>query len=147
MREVVIDASVALAWCFPDEKSIYADHVLESLDGRAVLVPAIWALEVANGLLVGERRKRIGQMDILRFTELLEALAVQEIALPVSAHIGGVLPLAREYKLSAYDASYLDVAIRSGAELATVDEGLEKAARTAGVPIMAPHASKGRREK
>lgn len=59
--------------------------------------------------------------------------------------MSGVLPLAREYKLSAYDASYLDVAIRSGAELATADEGLEKAARAAGVPIMLPHASKGRR--
>lgn len=58
MREVVIDASVALAWCFPDEKSIYAEHVLESLDGRTVLVPAIWTLEVVNGLLVGERRKK-----------------------------------------------------------------------------------------
>lgn len=145
MREVVIDASVALAWCFPDEKSIYAEHVLESLDGRTVLVPAIWTLEVVNGLLVGERRKRIGQTDILRFAELLEALTVQEIALPVSAHISSVFPLARQYKLSAYDASYLDVAIRSGAELATADERLEKAVRAAGVPIMTPRAGKGRR--
>jgi len=145
VKEIVIDASVTLAWCFPDEKSVYAEGVLEALEGRAVLVPAVWALEVANGLLVGERRKRIEQPDILRFTKLLEALAVQEVALPASATIEGVLPLAREYKLSAYDASYLEVAIRSGAELATADEGLEKAARKAGVPIMTPRAGKGRR--
>lgn len=145
MKEIVIDASVALAWCFPDEKSVYAEGVLEALEGRAVLVPAVWALEVANGLLVGERRKRIERTDILRFTKLLEALTVREVALPASAAIEGVLPLAREYKLSAYDASYLDVAIRSGAELATADEGLEKAAWKAGVPIMTPRAGKGRR--
>ena len=145
MKGVVIDASVALAWCFPDEKSAEAERVLEGLEGRTVLVPALWALEIANGLLVGERRKRIGQADILRFVELLEALTVQEIALPISAHLGSVLPLARAYKLSAYDASYLDVAIRSGAELATADEGLEKAARAAGVPLMAPRTGKGRR--
>lgn len=60
MKGVVIDASVALAWCFPDEKSGYAERVLEGLEGRPVLVPAIWSLEVANVLLVGERRKRIG---------------------------------------------------------------------------------------
>lgn len=68
---------------------------------------------------------------------------MQEIALPVSAHISSVFPLARQYKLSAYDASYLDVAIRSGAELATADERLEKAVRAAGVPIMTPAQAKG----
>lgn len=145
MKEIVIDASVALAWCFPDERSVYAERVLEALEGRVVLVPAIWALEVANGLLVGERRKRIEQPDILRFTNLLEALAVREVALPARANIEGVLPLARAYKLSAYDASYLDVAIRSGAELATADDALERAARKAGVPIMTPRAGRGRR--
>lgn len=145
MKEIVIDASVALAWCFPDERSVYAERVLEALEGRVVLVPAIWALQVANGLLVGERRKRIEQPDILRFTNLLEALAVREVALPARANIEGVLPLARAYKLSAYDASYLDVAIRSGAELATADDALERAARKAGVPIMTPRAGRGRR--
>lgn len=145
MKEIVIDASVALAWCFPDERSVYAERVLEALEGRVVLVPAIWALEVANGLLVAERRKRIEQPDILRFTNLLEALAVREVALPARANIEGVLPLARAYKLSAYDASYLDVAIRSGAELATADDALERAARKAGVPIMTPRAGRGRR--
>lgn len=145
MKEIVIDASVALAWCFPDERSVYAERVLEALEGHVVLVPAIWALEVANGLLVGERRKRIEQPDILRFTNLLEALAVREVALPARANIEGVLPLARAYKLSAYDASYLDVAIRSGAELATADDALERAARAAGVPIMAVRAGRRRR--
>ncbi|MBI4031643.1 MAG: type II toxin-antitoxin system VapC family toxin [Proteobacteria bacterium] len=146
MRSVVIDASVTLAWCFPDEKSAYADKVLEELEGQVALVPSVWALEIANGLLVGERRKRISQVEILRFMDLLEAFPVQEVSLPVSAHIAGVLPLGREYGLSAYDASYLDAAIRNGAELATADDALEKAARKAGIPIMcAPHPRKAKR--
>ena len=56
---IVIDASVALAWCFPDEASDYADGVLVALDGRTAMVPAIWSAEITNALLVGERRKRI----------------------------------------------------------------------------------------
>jgi predicted nucleic acid-binding protein len=60
MKSVVLDASVALAWCFPDEQSGYADQVLQELEGRPVVVPSIWALEIANGFLVGERRKRLG---------------------------------------------------------------------------------------
>ncbi len=146
MRRVVIDASVALAWCFPDEQSLYADKVLQELEWCLVLVPSIWALEIANGLLVGERRSRIGQSDIIRFTDLLEALSPQEVSVPVNAHFHALLPLGREYGLSAYDAAYLDTAIRSGAELATADEALEKAARRAGVPIMCTsHPRKTRR--
>jgi predicted nucleic acid-binding protein len=62
----VLDASTALAWCFPDEASDRADAVLLALEGQAVLVPAVWSLEVANALLVGERQKRLGQPEVLR---------------------------------------------------------------------------------
>ena len=71
MKSVVLDASVALAWCFPDEQSPYADQVLQALEGRSVLVPAIWPLEIANGLLVGERRKPFSQTETVRFVDLL----------------------------------------------------------------------------
>ena len=60
MKSVVVDASVALAWCFPDESSDYADRVLVALEGHELVVPAIWALEITNALLVGERSKRLG---------------------------------------------------------------------------------------
>jgi len=146
LRRVVIDASVALAWCFPDEQSPYADKVLQELDGCSVLVPSVWALEITNGLLVGERRRRIGQSDILRFIDLLDALSPQEVSVPINAHFHALLPLGRGYGLSAYDAAYLHTAIRTEAELATADDALEKAARTAGVPIMCTsHLRKPRR--
>lgn len=135
MTAIVVDASVALAWCFPDEASEYADAVLTGLAGYEVWVPAVWPLEVANAIAVGERRKRITQPEIRRFLELLEALTVQQDSLPLSASVSNILPLAQAYGLSAYDAAYLEVAIRRGALLTTLDTRLEKAARKAGVEI------------
>jgi predicted nucleic acid-binding protein len=145
---MVVDASVALAWCFPDEANDYADAVLVALEGHPVLVPAVWALEVTNAVVVAERRKRIGQPEIRRFVELLGGLTSNEESLPVAANVGNILPLAREYGLSAYDASYLDVALRHGVPLATLDSGLEKAARSAGVEIvLGPRRPKPKRDR
>ena len=135
MTGIVVDASVALAWCFPDEASEYADGVLVALEGRTAIVPAIWALEIANGLLVGERRKRVRQPDVRRFVELLRGLRVTEHSQTVPDTVGNVLPLARDYGLSAYDAAYLDVAVRQGAPLATLDNALREAGRSVGITI------------
>ena len=132
---IVIDASVALAWCFPDEASDYADDVLVALDGRTAMVPAIWPVEVANALLVGERRKRIRQPEVRRFLDLLKGLSILEDGQPFADTVSNILPLAREHDLSAYDAAYLDVAVRHGAPLATLDAALQKACRAAGVKI------------
>ncbi len=132
---IVIDASVALAWCFPDEASDYADGVLVALDGRTAMVPAVWPVEVANALLVGERRKRIRQPEVRRFVELLKGLSILEDGQPFADTVSNILPLAREHDLSAYDAAYLDVAVRHGAPLATLDKALQKAGRAAGVKI------------
>ncbi len=61
MSRVVVDASITLAWCFPDEASDYADDVLVALGGHTILVPAIWSLALANAILVGQRKKRLNQ--------------------------------------------------------------------------------------
>ena len=71
MTGIVVDASVALAWFFPDDASEYADGVLVALAGRKVIVPAVWVLEITNAVLVAERRKRVKQPDVRRFVELL----------------------------------------------------------------------------
>jgi predicted nucleic acid-binding protein len=133
----VIDASVALAWCFPDEASEYADGVLVALEGQAMLVPAVWGLEIANAILAGERSKRLRQPEIRRFITLLESLSTVQDVQPAGDHVSNVLPLAREYGLSAYDAAYLELSIRHGAPLATLDGKLRKAAQKAGVRIFA----------
>ena len=135
MTGIVVDASVALAWCFPDEASEYADGVLVALEGRTVIVPAIWALEITNALLVGERLMRVRLPEIRRFVDLLRGLTITEHSQTIADTVINVLPLAREYGLSAYDAAYLDLAVRQGAPLATLDSALQKAGRSAGINI------------
>ena len=127
-----------MAWCFLDESSAFADAVLVALEGKTILVPSVWSLEIANAVLVGERKKRLRPPEISRFTTLLENLPVLEDVQPTGEIVSKVLPLAREYNLCAYDAAYLELAIRHRAPLATLDERLEKAAKQAGVPIFAP---------
>jgi len=133
LTNVVVDASTALAWCFPDESSDYADGVLTALEGRTILVPALWNLEIANAILVGERRNRLRKAEIRQFAALLEALSLVQDMQPVGEHLSNVLPLARKYGLSAYDAAYLELSIRRRAPLATLDGKLLAAARQAGV--------------
>ena len=132
---IVIDASLALAWCFPDEASDYADGVVVALKGRTAIVPAVWSVEITNALLVGERRKRIQQPEVQRFIELLRGLSIFEDGQLFADTLSNVLPLARQYDLSAYDAAYLDVAARHAAPLATLDTALERASRSAGIKI------------
>jgi predicted nucleic acid-binding protein len=134
---VVVDAPVTLAWCFPDEASEYADRVLVALKGQAIVVPAVWGLEIANAMLAGERRKRLKQPEILRFLALLEGLSIVQDGQAVSESVRNVLPLACDYDLSAYDAAYLELSIRHGVPLATLDAKLQKAAQRAGVKIFA----------
>lgn len=144
MTAVVIDASTALAWCFPDETSDYADSVLVSLEGKAILVPVVWGLEVANALLVGERQRRLHQPEIQRFVALLERLSLVQDNLTVGEQIRNVLPVAAGHGLSAYDAAYLELSLRCGAELATLDRKLQTAAKEAGVKIFAGEGATGR---
>jgi predicted nucleic acid-binding protein len=132
---IVVDASTALAWCFPDETSEHADAILAALEGKTLLVPAVWGLEIANAILVGERKNRLRQPEIRRFTTLLESLPLVQDAQPVGEYVSEVLPLAREYRLSAYDAAYLELSMRHGAPLATLDAKLQRAAERAGVEI------------
>ena len=140
MTDVVVDASTTLAWCFPDEASDYADDVLVSLGGKTIFVPAVWRLEVANAILVGERRKRLSPGDVARFMSLLDSLSIVEDAQPLSEHVRSVLPLAKKYELSAYDAAYLELAIRRRSSLAAFDGKLRRAAQKAGVKIFAGSA-------
>jgi predicted nucleic acid-binding protein len=142
LSQVVVDASIALAWCFPDETSDYADAVLVALEGQTMLVPSVWSLEIANAVLVGERRKRLNQPEIKQFTTLLESLSLVQDTRPAAKHVSDVLPLARTHGLSAYDAAYLELSIRHSAPLATLDDKLHKAAKLAGVTLFDEKARK-----
>lgn len=132
-NRLVVDNSVVMAWCFRDVGDGYADAVLESLEGSEALVPGIWPLEVANVLVAAERRRRLSETDSTRFLALLADLPLQVVQEPPQRVTGEILALARETGLSSYDASYLDLAMREGAPLATLDDELRKAAAKVGV--------------
>ena len=133
----VVDASVALAWCFSDESSGAADRALGRLEQDDALAPAIWALEVANGLRTAERRGRLDLADLAHVRELLLSLPVQIESVLLGAALGEVMDVARQLELTAYDAAYLALAARHGVALATVDERLRRACEKAGVELVA----------
>jgi predicted nucleic acid-binding protein len=136
LSRFVLDASVTVAWCFADETTAYTETVLEMLAaGGDALAPAIWPLEVANVLVMAERRKRITLAKTTNFLQLLAGFAVSLDAASAAQTFDKVLSLAREQGLSTYDAAYLELAIREGLPLATLDTDLKKAARAVGVRI------------
>ena len=132
----VLDASVALAWCFEDEASAYADHVQDMLVVDTAVVPSIWALEVANALRVGERRRRLGGADVLHFVEMVCALPIIVDVPSITRDLGAVLGLSRTHDASSYDAAYLELAAREGLPLATRDSRLQKIARRVGLRLV-----------
>ncbi len=133
---LVLDASVALAWCFEDEASAYADRVQERLIHDAALVPAIWGLEVANALRIGERRRRLAWADVLRFVGMVCDLPIMVDNPLVPRDLGPVLALARAHDLSSYDATYIELAAREGLPLATQDSRLQSTAKRVGVRLV-----------
>ena len=131
---VVIDTSVTMAWCFEDETNPAAEEVLDRLRDDNAVVPALWQLEVANVLLVAERRGRVSEAQAERFVGLLEQLPIRVDTEGID--LTRLLGVGRRHGLSAYDACYLVLAERLGVALATLDGGLATAGRAAGVVII-----------
>ena len=133
MTDFVLDCSVSMTWWFEDETDAYAERVLDYLDEASAIVPAIWPLEVANALLAAERRNRIASRDSDRVAEFIVTLPIH-VDDETHAHaLGATMALAREYALTAYDAAYLELAMRLDVPLATADKALAGAARAGGV--------------
>ena len=107
MTELVIDASVALAWCFGDERTEATASLLERLQTDAAAVPSLWHLEVANGLALAERRGRITPAESAELIALLEMIEIVVDGDTPARAFTRVLDLAREERLTAYDAAYL----------------------------------------
>lgn len=134
----VLDCSLTLAWFFEDEADAYAESVEDALTSTAAIVPALWPLEVANGLLVGERRKRTTEAKVTQFLALLRALPIAIDDETAGRAWQETLQLARAHELSAYDAAYLELAVRRGLPLATLDDALRAAAAAVGVAEYEP---------
>ncbi len=132
MSGLVVDASVVIAWLFDDEKEPRADKVLENLKEDGALVPHLWHLETRNTLLVAERRRRLSARAV---NERLDALKALPVRTDEGPDFESAFDLARTHNLSIYDALYLELAKREGAELATLDRALGQAAVAEGVPL------------
>jgi predicted nucleic acid-binding protein len=132
---LVLDASVALAWLVdrvdPAEARL-ADEVLRAIQSRDAVVPALWFSEVANGVLVAERRGGVANSSSASFMGMVYALPIVEDSTRPSSVQATVLTLARAYQLTGYDATYLELVLRTGGTLATFDRELAKAVRLAG---------------
>jgi predicted nucleic acid-binding protein len=138
LTRFVLDASVALRWFLSNPVPAYARRVRRLiLDGARAVVPALWHLEMANGLTVAERRGIVTVGDADQSLTDIEGLLGQAIESdPALVSVQQALTTARTFKLSAYDAVYLDVARRERLPLATLDEDLRAAAAHAGVALI-----------
>ena len=138
----VLDASVALLWLVPESNPAgvdYAIATLKALKESQAVVPLLLALEVANVIAKIESKGVVTEADSQRFIALFGRLNLVTDQATAAHALGDTLNLARRYKLSTYDAAYLELALRTGLPLATLDADLVKAATTAGVPIFGTH--------
>ena len=136
MSSFVLDASVTLRWCFENQVTEYSEAIFEMLAaGEEAAVPFVWPLEVANVLVTAERKKALKPARVTTFIEELSAWPIQVDALGLDRVFQQILSTARTYRLSAYDAAYLELATREGLPLATLDNDLRRAASAAGVKI------------
>lgn len=138
MTRFVLDASVALRWFLSSPVPAYARRVRRlMLGGARAVVPALWHLEMANGLAVAERRGIVSAADADLSLIDIEGLLGQAIEIdPALVSVRQALTTARTFHLSAYDAVYLDLARRERLPLATLDEDLRSAAAPAGVALI-----------
>ncbi len=133
MSRFVLDASVTVAWLLDDEGGGRANAVLTRLETEAVLVPWHWHLDVRSALLGAERRRRIGADEV---DERLRALAELSVGTDTEPRVVTAFALARRHGLSIYGAVYLELAERSDAPLATLDQALSRAATATGLALI-----------
>jgi predicted nucleic acid-binding protein len=132
-----LDASTVLTWCFPDEEAQKAEKISERIAlGDIPTVPAFWRHEVLNALLVGEKRKRLTSDLIRTFIEDLERLPAEVDSPSAQTVFRTTQGLCRRHGLTAYDAAYLELAMRHRIALATADGALEQAAHAEGIEIV-----------
>ncbi len=133
MTAIVLDNSVVLSWCLADEVDPLAQRALQLTIEQGAVAPRVWPYELWNALLVNERRGRLEEADTR--TTLLD-LGQMRIELDAGHDDRNVLDLARRHHLTAYDAAYLEVAVRLRLPLATLDRRLQAAAAAEGARLL-----------
>jgi predicted nucleic acid-binding protein len=132
----VVDASVTMAWCFEDEVDMRAERALDRLRTEDAYVPSVWPLEVANVLIVAERRGRLTASQSAQFLALLRSLPITVDAVAADGIWDAVMDLARSHQLSSHDACYLELARRLALPLAAADGRIRNAAGVAAITLL-----------
>lgn len=132
----IFDSSVALSWCFRDEQTSGSLDILNQATTQSIFVPSLWHLEVSNVLGLALRRGRITEADLRLILTLFAGLELHTDAVVPHITSSAELPLMNAHSLTAYDAVYLELALRLNVPLATLDEDLAAAAGKAGVPLL-----------
>lgn len=135
MTRIVIDASIALSWCFADERTSASQKLLERVILSGALVPNLWHLEICNSLLIGEIKGRITIESIIEQFKNFDDMPIEVDFQTSSAAWGSIARIARIHKLTSYDAAYVELAQRYSIELATRDKAMIKAATSLQIPL------------
>ena len=135
----VVDCSITLPWFLEDERTKFTDQILNALHEVEYWVPSIWRLEMVNGLLMAERRKRIDKAWRIESVDQASRLKVRVDL--VQPGMSAVANLADRHGLTAYDAAYLELAVRQKFGLITQDRDLVRAADAEGLPVQSPGRS------
>jgi predicted nucleic acid-binding protein len=140
VSDFVLDASIALAWAVDHPEPAGARQIRESfLSGRLAIVPSLWVLEIANGLVQAERRGKLDLAEVERARNLYESMMANYIEVQMDSPQSGfreIQEIARKHQLTAYDASYLFLALQHRLPLATLDSSLIAAAKQSGVAVL-----------
>jgi predicted nucleic acid-binding protein len=136
VKATVLDSSVTIAWVLRDEQSSHADAVLEQVTELGGVAPALWWVEVRNVLVIAERKGRLARQDTATAVQAIDALGIQLDHAPDNTSL---FRLARVHGLTAYDAMYLELAVRQQRPLATLDRRLDAAARAEGITPAITH--------
>lgn len=132
---LVLDASIALAWCFEDEASLETDAIADDVRDHGAIVPGLFQLEIGNILLQAERKGRLSPSDVAIRLSLMAELSIATDPETAGRGWRETLTLARSHGLNTFDAAYLELALRKGAALATRDKALASAARALGLTV------------
>ncbi|MFI5267403.1 MAG: type II toxin-antitoxin system VapC family toxin [Chloroflexota bacterium] len=135
-RPLVIDASVTLAWCFPDEATPATDALRGRVTLTGAVVPPHWRIEIESTVRLAERRRRIAAAQVADFVRFIRAQMIEVDQPPLQTTFGDLMPIARQYSLSVYDAAYVDLANRRGLSLATLNANIRRAARQIGIDLV-----------
>ncbi len=133
---LIADVSIVLAWLYEESQTSQALDVLPLIETNGLLVPALWWTELENGLVIGERRARNTTDQSAAFLEIVRSLPIRTDDMPPHQTCDRILAIARQHQLTAYDATYVELAVRESAALATFDTAIRRCAPQLGLSIL-----------